>query len=64
MVGGNHVANDVNRLREGVHVVIGTPGRILHLLRKGYLGKFELMTSNLIYVVIKIYIYIKCIQYH
>lgn len=37
MVGGNHVANDVNRLREGVHVVIGTPGRILHLLRKGYL---------------------------
>lgn len=41
MVGGNHVANDVNRLREGVHVVIGTPGRILHLLRKGYLGKFQ-----------------------
>lgn len=38
MVGGNHVANDKERLREGVHVVIGTPGRILHLLGQRYLG--------------------------
>ncbi|XP_022286750.2 uncharacterized protein LOC111099666 [Crassostrea virginica] len=37
MVGGNHVGDDITRLREGVHVVSGTPGRILHLLRKGYL---------------------------
>lgn len=61
MVGGNYVVNDVNRFCEGVYVVIGMLGWIFYLLRKGYLGKFELMISNLIYVVIKIYIYIKCI---
>jgi hypothetical protein len=38
MVGGNHVANDKEKLRDGVHVVIGTPGRILHLLSQRYLG--------------------------
>ncbi|XP_061170846.1 uncharacterized protein LOC133180313 [Saccostrea echinata] len=40
LVGGSHVANDINKLREGVHVVIGTPGRILHLLSERHLDLY------------------------
>jgi len=33
-VGGTRVRDDQDRLREGVHVVVGTPGRVLDLLHR------------------------------
>ena len=31
-IGGRKVAQDVLELEKGVHVVVGTPGRLLHLI--------------------------------
>jgi len=36
--GGQSMAQQVRRLRGGVHVVVGTPGRIMDHLRRGTLG--------------------------
>ena len=36
-VGGTRVADDADILRKGVHVVVGTPGRVFDLLERGYL---------------------------
>ncbi len=35
--GGTRVRSDLNRLEEGVEVVVGTPGRVLDLIRRGAL---------------------------
>lgn len=37
-VGGSNVRDDIAQLRKGVHIVIGTPGRVFHMLSKGYLN--------------------------
>ena len=36
-VGGTNVAEDKRKLKEGVHVVIGTPGRVYEMMSKGFL---------------------------
>jgi len=36
-VGGTRVREDMNRLAEGVHVVVGTPGRVSDMIRRGNL---------------------------
>lgn len=36
-VGGVSVGSDASVLRKGAHVVVGTPGRVLDLIRRGYL---------------------------
>jgi translation initiation factor 4A len=36
-VGGTSAREDVSILREGVHVVIGTPGRVFHMINNGAL---------------------------
>eukprot|EP01123_Difflugia_compressa_P014309 TRINITY_DN726_c0_g1_i2.p1 TRINITY_DN726_c0_g1~~TRINITY_DN726_c0_g1_i2.p1 ORF type:complete len:396 (+),score=80.11 TRINITY_DN726_c0_g1_i2:95-1282(+) len=36
-IGGTNITDDIRILREGVHVVVGTPGRVLHLLTTGQL---------------------------
>jgi hypothetical protein len=36
-VGGTAVREDVAALRDGVHVVIGTPGRVLHMIQNSAL---------------------------
>jgi translation initiation factor 4A len=36
-IGGTQVKNDVKNLENGVHVVVGTPGRVLDMLKKGVL---------------------------
>lgn len=36
-LGGTKVSDDVKAIRDGVHVIVGTPGRVIHLLEKGYL---------------------------
>lgn len=35
--GGTNIAEDKRILREGVHVVVGTPGRVLDMLKKEFL---------------------------
>jgi hypothetical protein len=32
-IGGRSIDVDVEQLKEGVHIVVGTPGRLLHLLK-------------------------------
>lgn len=36
--GGTKVAEDIKALNEGVHVIVGTPGRVLDLITKGKLA--------------------------
>lgn len=36
-IGGTSVRDDITTLEEGVHVVVGTPGRVNHMLSKGFL---------------------------
>merc|ERR1712137_334060 len=43
-IGGTRVSADVEALKRGVHVVVGTPGRILHLLECGALRTDTLKT--------------------
>jgi translation initiation factor 4A len=35
--GGNTIKNDIDMLKNGVHFVVGTPGRIYDLIRRSYL---------------------------
>jgi|TARA_B110001450_G_C17625915_1_gene483148 translation initiation factor 4A len=35
-VGGTSVREDIKILKSGVHVVIGTPGRIYDMMKKGF----------------------------
>ena len=35
-VGGTSVREDIKALKSGVHVVVGTPGRIHDMMKKGY----------------------------
>ena len=40
LVGGKTVSDDVRRIRGGkIHVVVGTPGRVYHMINQGILGK-------------------------
>lgn len=36
-VGGTVVREDIKKLKEGVHVVVGTPGRVFDMTKKGFL---------------------------
>jgi len=36
-IGGTNVKDDMERLREGSHVVVGTPGRVLDMIKRGAL---------------------------
>lgn len=35
--GGTAVREDIKVLKEGVHIVVGTPGRVLDMMKKGFL---------------------------
>jgi translation initiation factor 4A len=37
-VGGKSVRGDISALKAGVHIVVGTPGRMYHMLEKGFLN--------------------------
>jgi translation initiation factor 4A len=37
-IGGLSVGKDIAALRKGAHVVVGTPGRIMDLIKRGYLS--------------------------
>jgi len=36
--GGTKVITDTMKLKEGCHIVVGTPGRVFDMMEKGYLG--------------------------
>ena len=36
-VSGTLVRDEIRKLKEGVHVVVGTPGRVHDMLKKGFL---------------------------
>ena len=35
--GGTAVRDDIRKLKDGVHVVVGTPGRVKEMMKKGFL---------------------------
>jgi translation initiation factor 4A len=43
-IGGTRVVNDMAILQEGVHIVVGTPGRVLDLLSRGALDGSKIKT--------------------
>jgi len=44
LVGGSTLRNQANSLENGVHIVVGTPGRIMDHMERGYLKLDELHT--------------------
>lgn len=36
-VGGTVVRDEIRTLKQGIHVVVGTPGRVLDMMKKGFL---------------------------
>ncbi|WP_416336554.1 ATP-dependent RNA helicase DbpA [Dechloromonas sp. A34] len=44
LVGGSTLRNQANSLENGVHIVVGTPGRIMDHMERGYLKLDELTT--------------------
>ena len=38
VVGGTHIRDDIQELKQGPHVVVGTPGRVMDMIDKGHLG--------------------------
>lgn len=45
--GGNHIRNDIHALKSGIHFVVGTPGRVYDLIRRG-----ELVLDYMKYVIL------------
>merc|ERR1711972_758670 len=43
-IGGTSVRDDIDRLRDGQHVVVGTPGRVYDMISKRHLRIEDLMT--------------------
>merc|ERR1712100_155930 len=43
-IGGTSTQEDIGRLREGQHVVVGTPGRVWHMISKRHLRIDDLLT--------------------
>lgn len=38
-IGGTQVVEDQRKLSEGIHVVVGTPGRVFDMIQRRTLGK-------------------------
>ena len=38
-IGGRSVQEDIRRLEQGVHVIVGTPGRVFDLINRRALSK-------------------------
>jgi len=43
-IGGTSVSNDIDKLKEGQHLVVGTPGRVYDMIRKNFLRVDDLLT--------------------
>ena len=42
IVGGTHIRDSIQELKQGAHVVVGTPGGVMAMIDKGHLGVQEL----------------------
>lgn len=51
-IGGTNVREDMNKLASGMHVVVGTPGRVLDMINRGALSK----RANYLFVLKFIYV--------
>lgn len=40
-IGGTNVREDIRKLEMGVHVVVGTPGRVMDMISRKALSKFS-----------------------
>lgn len=38
-IGGTSIRDDLRKLEEGVHVIVGTPGRVNDMINRGVLRK-------------------------
>ena len=38
-IGGTNVNNDIGKLRNGVQIVVGTPGRVYDMINRNALGE-------------------------
>jgi len=43
-IGGTRIRDDLQQLSDGVHVIVGTPGRVLDLLSRGFLDPSHIRT--------------------
>jgi len=43
-IGGTSVRDDIDKLREGMHLIVGTPGRVLDMVTKRHLKIDDLIT--------------------
>jgi|Transcript_24463 translation initiation factor 4A len=43
-IGGTSIRDDIDRLKDGVHVVVGTPGRVFDMISKRHLRIDDLLT--------------------
>lgn len=43
-IGGTNVREDIRKLEMGVHVVVGTPGRVYDMINRKALGKLHLLS--------------------
>ena len=46
-IGGTNVREDLVRLSSGVHVVVGTPGRVYDMINRRALGKLNKLGDHL-----------------
>ncbi len=44
IVGGSSISNDIEKLRKGQHIIIGTPGRIYDMIKRNELNTYKLKT--------------------
>ena len=35
-IGGTNIRDDIRILKTGVHIIVGTPGRVLEMMKKGF----------------------------
>lgn len=46
-IGGTNVQEDMHRLQNGVHVVVGTPGRVFDVINRRALSRFHIVFPRL-----------------
>lgn len=46
-IGGTNVREDLRKLSQGVHVVVGTPGRVFDMINRRALSKSMIPSSSL-----------------
>lgn len=46
-IGGTDVRDDKIRLNQGVHIIVGTPGRVQDMITRNFLSKYVVISSAL-----------------